>query len=169
LIDVAGDGGQAEIGDAHVALSVDHDVGRFEIAMEHAALVRRRQARAELAGQVQRLVFRKAADAPQQRRQILAVHVLHRQKRKARGVADVVHPADVLVRDLAGEAHLVVELRQAEGVVFKRRRQEFERDRLAQRQVVRTIHLAHTALSEAGDDAIAISEEGSRLESSVRS
>jgi hypothetical protein len=33
---------QAEIGDAHLAAAVDHDVGRLQIAMQHAAIVRGR-------------------------------------------------------------------------------------------------------------------------------
>ncbi len=80
--------------------------------MHHAALVRRREAGAELARDLERLVFRQPADPPEQRRQILAVHVLHRQDRLPVHFADVVHAADVRMRHLPRRPHFVVELRQ---------------------------------------------------------
>ena len=49
-------------------------------------------------------------DASEQRRQILAVDVLHRQEAAAIRFAEVVQAADVLVRDLTRDAELVVEL-----------------------------------------------------------
>ena len=69
---------QTEVGDAQLALPVEHDVARLQIAMHHAFVVRGGQAGAELAGDLQRLVLRQPPDAPQQRGQILAVHVFHR-------------------------------------------------------------------------------------------
>ena len=42
----------AEVGDADVALAVDHHVGRLEVAVNHAALVCRRHAGAELPRQI---------------------------------------------------------------------------------------------------------------------
>ena len=72
--------GEAEVGDLRAAAAVDHDVGGFQIAMEHALVVRRRQARAELPRDLDGFVFRQPADAAEQRREILAVHELHRKK-----------------------------------------------------------------------------------------
>ena len=73
--------GEAEVRDADPPRAVDHHVGRLEVAMQHAALVRRREAGAELPRDLDRLVLRQPADAPQQRRQVLAVDVLHREER----------------------------------------------------------------------------------------
>jgi hypothetical protein len=56
-----------------VALPVDHHVGRLQVTMEHAAVVRGREAGADLAGHLDGPVLRQAPDAPQQRRQILPV------------------------------------------------------------------------------------------------
>ena len=42
-------------------------------------------------------------------REILAIHVLHRKERGAVHFADVVNAADVGMRDLARDAHFVVE------------------------------------------------------------
>ena len=68
----------AEVGDAHQPVVVDEHVGRLEIAMEHALRVRRREAGAELAADVDDLFRRQPADAPEQRGQVLAANQLHR-------------------------------------------------------------------------------------------
>ena len=86
-------GRDAEVGDADVAVAVDHHVGRLEIAVQHAALVRRGDAGAQLPRELDRLVLRNASDAAEQRRQILAVDVLHREEAAAVGDAEVVQPA----------------------------------------------------------------------------
>ena len=72
--------GEAEVHDADPAGAVEHDVRGLQIAMDHAALVGGREAGADLPRDLERLVLRQTADTPQQRRQILAVHVLHRQE-----------------------------------------------------------------------------------------
>ena len=119
---VAAGGRDAEVGDADVAVAVDHHVGRLQIAVEHAALVRRGDAGAQLPRDLDRLVLRNASDAAEQRREILAVDVLHREEAAAVGVAEVVQAADVLVRHLARDAQLVVELRQPRVVCRRLRR-----------------------------------------------
>jgi hypothetical protein len=80
---------QAEVHDADLARAVEHDIRRLQIAMEHAALMRGREARADLTRDFDRLVLGKAADASQQRREILAVDVLHREEELAINLADV--------------------------------------------------------------------------------
>ncbi len=52
------------------------------------------------------LSCRQPADAPQQRRQVLAVDVLHREEGGALELADVVDAADVRMRDLARQRAL---------------------------------------------------------------
>ena len=84
LSTAAGDGREAEVGDADVTVAVDHHVRRLQVAVQHAALVRGGDPGADLPRDLDRLVLRKAADAAEQRRQILAVHVLHRQERTGR-------------------------------------------------------------------------------------
>ena len=64
-------------------------------------VVGRGQTGAELPRDLHRLVLRQAADAAQQRRQVLAVDVLHREEVLAVDLADVVDAADVGVGDLA--------------------------------------------------------------------
>ena len=92
----------------------------------------RGQTGAELASDFNGLVGRQPANSPQQRVQILTVDVFHRQVRKAFHFAEVVNPADIDVRHLACDAHLVVEAGQSLGIARHFFRQELERNRLAQ-------------------------------------
>jgi hypothetical protein len=71
--------------------------------VDHTARVRRRKTRTNLSRDVERFVFGQPSDPSQQGRQVLAVHVLHRQVQLVaegsgagdRQVADVIHAADV--------------------------------------------------------------------------
>ena len=63
-----------------------------------------RERSAELMSDFDAFLVRQAPDAPEQRRQILAVHELHREKLAALGFAEVGHAADIRVRDPAREA-----------------------------------------------------------------
>ena len=122
--DLLREAGEAEVGDARPAAAVHHDVRRLQVAVEHADLVRRRKAGADLPCDLDRLVLREMPDAPQQRRQVLAVDVFHRQEVMPVGFARVVDPADVRVRDLARGAHLCEEALQAVRARLDARRQE---------------------------------------------
>ena len=136
--------------------------------MEDTTLVGRGEPRAQLTGEIERLVFRQAPDAAEQGREILSVHILHRQKRQSVHLSDVVHPTDVLVRDLPREAHFGVELREADRVGLEGLGQELHGDGLAERQVVGAIDLSHAALTDPRHDSIASGEEGPRLEAAMR-
>ena len=161
---VVGRPGDAEVGEAHVPLAVDHHVRRLEVAVQHAPLVRGGEAGAQLPRHLDRLVLRQPPDAAQQRREVLAVDVLHREVRPAVDLADVVHAADVLVGDLARDAHLVVELREARGIGGDGLGQELQRHGLVEAQVVGAVHLAHAAASEQADDAVAVVDDGAGRE-----
>ena len=98
--------------------------------MQHAAVVGRGEAGADLARDLGGPLFREAADALQQPGQIFAVDQLHRQEHAAVVLADVVDAADVAVRHLARDAHLVVELGEPLRILGNGRRQELQRDGL---------------------------------------
>ena len=100
---------------------VDHHVGRLQVAVEDAAVVRGGQAGAELPRDSSALSAGRRPIRREQRRQVLAVDVLHRQELLAVGLADVVDAADVRVRDLARDPHLVVEPRQRARLVAAER------------------------------------------------
>jgi hypothetical protein len=57
------------------------------------------------------------------------------------------------VRDGACDADFAVEARQTLGTVGQTARQELEGDRLAEQQIVGSVHLAHAAAAEQPDDA----------------
>jgi hypothetical protein len=107
------------------------------------------------------LVGRQTAAPTQQRRQILPVHVLHRQEGLAVGLAEVVNPADVVMRDLSSGAHLLVESRQSRRIANRPGWQELQGHGLAECEVIRAINLAHSAAAEEADDAIAAGEDRS--------
>ena len=156
---LVGDGGQSEIHDDHFAALVHHDVLRLQVAMDHAAVVRRGEPGAQLARRFEGLVGGQAADAQQQVGQVFAVHVFHGDERHAFDFADVVDAADVGVGDLAGHAHFAVEPFQQTRVGRGFDGQEFERHRLAQHQVGGAIDLAHAAAAEQSDDAVAAAQQ----------
>ncbi len=63
--------------------------------MNHAAIVRRGESRAELARRLHGFIAGQASDAQEQGSEILAVHVLHGDERHPFDLADIVNPADV--------------------------------------------------------------------------
>ena len=127
--------------------------------MENALAVGSRQSRAQLPGHPHRPFLGEAADATEERSQILAVHVLHGEEVVSVHLADVPHAADVRVGNLTRQAHLVEEALPAVCVVAERRRQELERHRLPELHVVCPIDLAHSAAAERRDDPIPIGED----------
>jgi hypothetical protein len=129
--------------------------------MEDAAIVRRRQPGAHLSDDVERLVRRQPSDAPQQRGEILAVHVLHRHERTRVPFGDIMDAAHVGMRHLARGARLGSQPGREVRLLAA---QELERDRQAERQVVGAVDLAHAAAPQQTDDAVARGEECTRRE-----
>src|SRR5262249_7252300 len=99
---------ETEIGDAHLTFCIEHHVGRFDIAVNHAQLMRSRESGTQPRRDLGRLGGRQSSDPPQQRTKILAFDILHCQETKPVGFRDVVHATYVWVRNLAREANLVV-------------------------------------------------------------
>jgi len=96
--------------------------------------------------QSERLVAGQPADAPQQRRQILTVDVLHRDEQMPVDFADVVQTAHVRMGDVAPDSHLVNELLLPlrESLAG---REELQRHRLSELQVVGAVDLTHATLA----------------------
>ena len=153
VFDFVGQSGQPKIHDQNFPAAVEHDVGRLQIAVQHALVVRCRQTSADLACDLDRFVRGQAADAAQQRRQVFAVYVLHRKKNLIVGLADVVDATHVGMRDAPRDAHLIAKAFEGP-LVGCGLGQELERDLLAQAQIVGAIDFAHAAATEKRDHAI---------------
>jgi hypothetical protein len=68
------------------------------------------------------------------------------------------------VGDLARDPDLVVEPREPRGVARETRRQELQRDRLVQLQVVGAVDFAHTTPAQQADDPVALAHDSSGQE-----
>ena len=101
--------------------------------MEHAFVVGGGEAGAELARDLQRFVVRKPSDTSQERTQILAINVFHREKDESVGLADVVDAADVGMRDATCDADFVVKAFESGFIACCGFRKKLQRDRLVQR------------------------------------
>ena len=141
-----------------MVLRVDHDVRRFQIAMDDAGLVRGGEAGGDLAGEQQDARQRQPRLALQQGRQVGALHVLHREVERALDVAQVVDADHVGMGHLARQFQFTLEailelseLRTRGGGVDAN---ELERDRRAERFVPGLVDRGHAAGAEQPDDGV---------------
>jgi hypothetical protein len=148
-------------------LRIEHDVARLEIAMEDAFLMRGGETGAEFAGNFESLRVRQAADAAEKDAEILAIDILHGEKELAVEFAEVVDAANIWVGDLTGDFHFIAEAVEGLGIVGGVDGKKLEGNGLAEDEIVGAVDLAHTALAEFGDDAVAFGEKGSREEAAV--
>src|SRR4029078_11246898 len=86
------------------------------------------------------------------------------EKASASGFTEVVEADDVLVRDLAGGAQLVVELRELVRVGADPLGKELEGDRVIECEVVSAVDLAHPAPAQQRNETIAAGDNGARRE-----
>jgi len=159
--------GEAEVHDDDLAAPIDHHVGGLQIAMEHAFFVRGGKSGAELARGLDALIGGQAADAAEERAEILAIHKLHGDVVEAFGLADVVHAADIGMRDLAGDADLIVETREDAFIAGCDFREKLEGDGLAEGEVCGAIDFAHAAAAEESGDAVTAADNGSGEEAAL--
>ena len=130
-----------------------HDVARFEIAMNDAALVRPVECRGNLGGDVQGLGRRKRP-AQEPCRQRLALEKLHDQEIDAAMAADVVHGADVWMVQRGNRARLTLEpfTRQLVGGVL--RGHHLDRHRAIEARIASPVHVAHASATDQGAQVI---------------
>ena len=157
-LELIGDRRQPEVHDADLAVTVDHDVRGLEVTMQHAFRMRRCESGAQLARDLDALVDRQSADSLQQGGEIFTVDILHRQIQVAVRLTDVVHAADVRMRQLSREPHLGAQPGTG-AFIGAKCRQELQGDRLTELEIVRAVDFAHPAAPEARHDAKAVGEE----------
>ncbi len=149
----------AEVHDERFVVTAHHDVGRLQIAVHDAGLVRGRQSRTHLLHDRERPIDRQPAVAPHDRRQVRSLHERHRDVFDAVELAEIVNPNDVLVRDTAGEEQLALEAfldeLRLQGVHRSERPNHFHGHGDFERLVPGLIDRAHPADAEELDDVIA--------------
>jgi hypothetical protein len=111
--------GQPKVCDTHAPSTIEHDIGRFQIAVEKSGIVRGSKACAYLVCCLQSLIGGQPADAAQQGRKILAVDVFHGQKVLTVHLTNVVNAAHIRVRNLAGVADFGVEDSESRSIVLE--------------------------------------------------
>ena len=105
---VGAEAGQPEVDHAHLAVVRDHDVVGFEVAVDHAALVRRRQAARRRQEDAQDLPHR-ALLSLQPVGQRVPLDQLHRDEHAVGERAHVIDHHDVGIGDLGGGLRLADE------------------------------------------------------------
>jgi hypothetical protein len=136
-----------------VSRRCQHQVGRFEIAVDDARAVRRVERVSHLREDAGDLADRHST-VGQAQRQGFALVVRHRDKRLASVVANLVHGRDVGVIERAGGARLPQQAGGGIGIMDRSRRQEFKRDPPLQVRILGQIHRAHTAGADVADDPV---------------
>jgi hypothetical protein len=132
-----------------------------------AALVSGSEASANLAGDFDSFVGRESADAADDGGEVLSVDILHGEKRRAFGVADIEDAADVGMGDLASDTNFGMKSREGGGVLGEDLGKKLDSDKLAECQVFGAVDFAHAAAACHGNDAVAAGDHLSRSETAA--
>src|SRR5262245_16077152 len=131
--------------------------------MQHTELVGCAESCTNLPGQLQCFIRRQMTNTPQQRRKVLAVDVFHGEKmnhtRSAGNFFDVVHPANIGVRNLPRRSHLAVKLAQRGTFSGKSVRQYLQSYQLPKLEVFGLINVTHSTATQETNDAITFSQK----------
>ncbi len=157
-----GEPGDAEIADLDGAVAQPHDVGRFQVPVDDALLVRVGEGRGHLIRDVGDVRHRQRVGAAlvQQLAQIPAVEQLHHQVQHAVGLAEVVHDGDSAVLESGGHAGLAPEPfpQHAQERLLLPRAHRFEaldRDAPVQRFIASMPYLSHATAPDEIEQLVA--------------
>ncbi|CAM5409857.1 hypothetical protein SANTM175S_09128 [Streptomyces antimycoticus] len=109
--DVMAEAGDAEVAELHGAVGEPHDVGRLQIAVDHALVMGVSEGRGDLLRDVQHLGDRQRAALVvlQQLAEVTALQQLHDQVQRALVLAEVMHHRDPAVLQRGGHPRLQAE------------------------------------------------------------
>ena len=151
----------AEVHDQRM-VTVDHDVGRLQIAMHDADFVRSLEPGGNLPGNDQRSRNSELSSFSQHRRQVPPLDVRHRDVLDAVDLTQIVNPNDVLVCNLPGQQQLALEppldIEAGRSDRTELRPNHFERNSDAELVVPGLVHGAHAADAERPDDVVSSAE-----------
>ena len=130
-------------------LAAEQDVRRLDVAVDEPLLVRGVERARDLLEDPDGIDGLEAAARAEQRVQVGARHVAHRDVEVAVLLLGLVHGHDVGMVDPRGEARLALEALAKLGVLRELGGDELDRDLTAERELRRAEHDAHAAASDA--------------------
>ena len=147
---------QAEVQDLDRAVAADFDVGRLQVAVDDALLVRGFERVGDLPGDRERLRHRQGA-ARDERGEVVALNQLHDERRRAgsgRRALDAVDLRDVGMVECGERLRLAREPRYALAIAGHGLGKRLDGDVPVQLRIARAIHLTHAAFAQLGDDFV---------------
>ena len=138
---------ESEVEHLHNARGRNLDVGRFQIAVNDAVLVRRFERIGDLMPDVQRLADRDRPPGDPLGERV-AVDELEDERGRAVHVLEAIDGTDVRMIQRRQQARLAVEAGAPLGIGREEARKDLDRDIAPELRVARAVHLAHAAHAE---------------------
>ncbi len=146
--------GDTEVGEDHATILIDHDVGRFDVPMDHSAPVSVAEGEGSLAQDVPHLRYREWASARQLLERV-AGDVLHHDVDESRLAFDSVDRNDVRVIQLGGRLCFLLKTADQLWVAAHVGGKHLDGHFPFEHQVPREIHRRHAASAQKPNDLIA--------------
>jgi len=160
---IADRGREPEVHHHGAAIRGEHDVGRLQVTVHHAGLVRRVERGRDLEPDASHLGHRERALPAEAIREGLAREVLHGEEEHAAGLAHVEGAGKAEVAHGVGHGHLLAEPLQRQGVLQQVAPQGLDRDLPLQEEVVREQHVPHPAGADGLQQAVAAGDDRALL------
>ena len=136
-----------------MAVVSEKDIFRLQVAMNDAALVRRRQPVSDLGPDLDRLAHRKRAPVQGFTKRLAFQH-LHHQVRSAVLHTDVMNGQNIGMVQGRDAARFLLEAAHPAGIGSDSLREDFDGDGAVQAAIASAIYLAHSALPNGREDLI---------------
>ena len=149
----------AKVHHVDAILRVQHDVLRFQIAMNHAGSVGRFQRAANLGDDPYRLLRRKFSSFTEHGAKIAAFHELHGDELEPLGLSQVEDANDVAVGNFASQDQFLFEAAQDFRIAGEVSADQLESYEASELGVARLINGAHSALAEQCEDFITLGQQ----------
>ena len=148
--------GDAEVHDLHVAVGLDHDVLRLDVAMDDVHVVRDRKGLTNLRADFGDLALVDGTALLDGGFKVGAAYVFHDDVVRARVLTPVVHVHDVGARKVGSRRRFLAETRSELLVLGVLRQHHLNGDGTAQHVVLGAINLCHATDAYTLDDLIAV-------------
>src|SRR5438105_8490196 len=149
----------AKVHHVNAILRVQHDVLRFQIAVNHTGSVCRFQCVANLGDDSNCLFERKFPSFPEHGAKVAALDVLHGDELEALGLSEVENADDIAVGNFASEDQLLFEPAQDFRIAGEVRAYQLESNEAFELRVARLINGSHATLTEQCEDFVTIGQQ----------